>query len=342
MDLPCRETRVTVRMDPNGTLRDLRVLRLENDQVSVGLLPEVGAKIWNFVHRPSGHNLLWHNPHLLPARQAFGASFDDNWSGGWDELLPNDLPRPAPNGDLLPDHGEVWSQESEWEVLEDGPKRCSARFTTYGRVLPTRFEKVISLEGNDPFVRLHYTYTNLAPYPIDFLWNIHPALAVSEHTRLEVPADRGITDPWGEDRFEGNAAFTWPHATDRDGRKVDLRRVDPPDAGVADMHYLIDVQEGWYAATDQAAGIGFALAFPRAIFPHVWLFRALGGWRGLYTLILEASTGYPYDLEVARQRGTCGHLDAGASIEAEVLAIAYSGISAVAEVRPDGQILPRR
>jgi hypothetical protein len=199
---------------------------------------------------------------------------------------------------------------------------------------------VLSLQEDDSFLRIRYTLSNLARHPIDFLWNIHPALAISEHTRLAVPAERGITDPWRETQFQGNTAFTWPNAVDRDGRKVDLRRVNPPGAAVADMHYLVDVRDGWYAATDQAAGVGFALAFPRAIFPHVWLFRALGGWRGLYTLILEASTGYPYDLDVARQRGTCGHLEPGASIEAEVLAIAYSGVSDVADVRPTEKILP--
>jgi hypothetical protein len=326
-------------IDPDAKCRDLRLIRLENQHLCVEVLPEAGAKIYNFVHKPSGRNLLWHNPHLPPVRLPFGAAYDDNWSGGWDELLPNDLPRPTPDGDLLPDHGEVWSQEAEWEVLEDRPQRCAARFTTYGRVLPTRFEKVLSLQEDDSFLRIRYTFSNLARHPIDFLWNIHPALAISQHTRLAVPAERGITDPWRETQFQGNTAFTWPNAVDRDGRKVDLRRVDPPGAGIADMHYLVDVRDGWYAATDQAAGVGFALAFPRAIFPHVWLFRALGGWRGLYTLILEASTGYPYDLDVARQRGTCGHLEPGASIEAEVLAIAYSGISDVADVRPDGRVI---
>ncbi len=227
----------------------------------------------------------------------------------------------------------------DWIRLNHLPTKLSDQFAPLVQLL--QLLQVLSLQEDDSFLRLRYTFTNLARHPIDFLWNIHPALAISEHTRLAIPADRGITDPWRETRFEGNAAFTWPYAVDRAGQKVDLRRVDPPGAGVADMHYLVEVQDGWYAVTDQAAGVGFALAFPRAIFPHVWLFRALGGWRGLYTLILEASTGYPYDLEVARQRGPCGHLEPGASIEAEVLAIAYSGISDVANVRPDGRVIPK-
>ena len=329
-----------LRFDPNGRIRDLHLLSLENEHLRLEVLPEIGAKIWSFRHLASGRELLWHNPHLPPARQAFGASFDDNWSGGWDELLPNDLPRLAPGGDLLPDHGEVWSQEAEWEVVEDRPERVTVRFVTYGRVLPTRFEKCITLEAGASFARLAYAYTNLAPHPIDFLWNIHPALAVSPRTRLDLPAARGITDSWRATHFTGNAAFTWPFITDRSGQPVDLRQVSPPASAQADMHYLIDVLQGWYAATDSESGVGFALRFPRTAFPHVWLFRALGGWRGLYTLILEASTGYPYDLDVARRQGTCGHLEPGATLEAEALAVAFAGVHGVAGVGADGQILP--
>ncbi len=318
----------------------LPVVRMENELVCIDVLPEAGAKIFNFVHKPSGRNLLWHNPHVLPARQAYGAAFDDNWSGGWDELLPNDLPSPAPEGDMLPDHGEVWSQAAEWEILENRESACQVSFTSYGRVLPTRFEKAITLREGEPFIRIHYTYTNLARYPIDFLWNIHPALTVTEHTWLDVPASTGITDAWREERFQGNTTFHWPRAVDRQGRQVDLRAVEPAEGGAADMHYLTGLRQGWYAATDRQAKVGFALSFPLEVFRCVWLFRALGGWRGLYTLILEASTGYPYDLTVARQRGTCGHLEPGAKLEAEVLAIATSGMSSVSEVRANGEVLP--
>jgi hypothetical protein len=328
-----------VTIDTHWQYHGLQVVRIENDLLCVDVLPELGAKIYNFVHKPSGRNLLWHNPSLPPAHQHFGASFDDSWSGGWDELLPNDVPLPAPDGDMLPDHGEVWAQPAEWEVVAAGSKRAEVRFVTHGRVLPTRFEKSLCLEQGDPFLRLSYSYQNLGLTPFDFLWNIHPALAITPETRLDVPARRGITDPWHATRFPGDQSFEWPLVTDLDGKTVDLSLVEPPESGLADMHYLVGVEAGWYAATDRRAGTGFALSFPTAVFPHVWLFRSLGGWRGLYTLILEASTGYPYDLEVARRNGTCAHLAPGETLSAEVLAIAYSGVASVSRVEPDGRVV---
>ena len=136
-----------LRLDFDWQYRGLQVVRLENDLLCIDVLPELGAKIYNFVHKPSGRNLLWHNPTLPPARQHYGAAYDDNWSGGWDELLPNDLPRAAPGGDLLPDHGEFWSQAADWEVTAASERRIEVRFSSHGRVLATRFEKTICLEA---------------------------------------------------------------------------------------------------------------------------------------------------------------------------------------------------
>ena len=264
-------------------------------------------------------------------------------AAGWDELLPNDLPRPAEanGGDLLPDHGEFWSQAAGWEVVTASPTRLEVRFTSYGRVLPTRFEKTICLEAGAPYARLNYAYHNLGLAPIDFLWNIHPALAISPHTRLDVPRACGDYRTRGtrssSRRMGISSGLT--SATARGGW-LTSGKSKPPDSGVADMHYLVDVEQGWYAATDREAGVGFALSFPTAVFPHVWLFRTFGGWRGLYTLILEASTGYPYDLDVARQNGTCAHLGAGESLTADALAIAYAGIESVSRVEADGRVVP--
>jgi hypothetical protein len=326
-------------IDANWEYCGLRVIRIENDFLSMNILPELGAKIFSLVHKPSGRDLLWHNPRLAPAPVAYGASFDDNWSGGWDELIPNDLPRPAPDGDLLPDHGEFWSQRADWRIVQASATTCEVRFSTRGRVLPAAFEKTITLTARDSFARIAYTLSNQGPSSFPFLWNIHPALAVNQASWLDVPAEKGITDPWRESQFIGGASFRWPYAVDHTGAQVDLRRVLGPESGVADMHYLVDVSDGWYAVTDQQARIGFALRFPRAVFPHIWLFRTFGGWRGLHTLILEASTGYPSDLAVAVRDGTCAALGPHAALEAEVLAIPYAGVASVAGVSPDGEIL---
>jgi hypothetical protein len=319
--------------------RGLQVVRLENELISIDILPELGGKIYNFIHIPSDRNLLWHNPRIPPARQQFGARFDDAWSGGWDELIPNDIPTLVIGNEMLPDHGEVWSQASEWQVIKSSESKATVRFVNHGHVLPTTFEKTISLQRGKPFCTVQYRLTNLGRQPVDFLWNIHPAMAISPTTRLDLRARRGIVEKWGTDHFEGGSEYDWPYAIDRSGKRFDLRQVHPPESALADHHYLPDVAEGWYAVTDTQARVGFGLLFPTKVFPHLWLFRTFGGWRGLYTLILEASNGYPNDLAIARQTGRCGHLEPDQTIEAEVKAIAYSGHAAVERIEPDGTVV---
>ena len=326
-------------VETEGKLGDLRAIHIENEALSLVVLPELGAKIYSLVHRPSGRELLWQNPRLAPERAAYGAVFDDHWSGGWDELLPNDLPRPAPGGDLLPDHGEFWSQAADWRLVSVTPHGCELRFGCNGRVLPSRFEKTLLLTDSDPFLRIRYVYANLGPEPFPLLWNIHPAMAIGPDSRLDVPAGEGLTDPWHASRIPAGTRFHWPFVPDQTGRPVDLRRVEEEASAIADMHYLTDVREGWYAVTHRKEKVGFALRFPREVFPHVWLFRTFGGWRGLNTLILEASTGYPYDLEVAASQGTCRVLAPHETLEAEILAIPFAGLEAVAGVEPDGRVV---
>jgi hypothetical protein len=326
-------------LDTEWQYKGLQVVRIENELICVDVLPQVGAKIYNFVHKPSGKNLLWHNLHVAPAPCAFGARFDDLWSGGWDELIPNDVPVPFPNGDILPDHGEVWNQAAEWHVGGASKEAVTVTFVSYGRVLPTRFEKELSLRAGDPFLRVRYTYANLGPKPIQFLWNIHPALAVSGATRLDVPAGRGIVDGWNTELFDAGTEYEWPFATDRHGRQHDLRQVPDAAEAIADHHYFPTVKEGWYAATDRGERVGFGMVFPTAVLPHVWLFRTLGGWRGLNTLILEISTGYgTTDLLKAQAAGHCARVDAGQAVHAEVLAVAYAGVDSVARIDAGGQV----
>ena len=250
-------------------------------------------------------------------------------------MIPNDIPTPVFGNEMLPDHGEIWSQPSEWQVE---PDESSVRFVNYGHVLPTLFEKTISLRPGESYCTVQYRLTNTGRRPIDFLWNIHPAMAISPATRLDVPARRGLIEDWGTNHLEAGYEYNWPTAIDRSGRIIDMTRVLPMESDIADQHYLPEVSEGWYAVTDTQSKVGFGITFPTSIFPNLWLFRTFGGWRGLYTLILEVSNGLSTNLAIARETGRCGHLTPGQVIEAEIKAVAYSGYENVERVNLDGSV----
>jgi len=87
--------------------------------------------------------------------------------------------------------------------------------------------------------------------------------------------------------------------------------------------------------------VGFGMSFPTSVFPNLWLFRTFGGWRGLYTLILETSNGLSFDLALARKKGECGHLDPGQIVEVEIKAVAYCGLESVEKIDSDGSVRRR-
>jgi hypothetical protein len=330
---------MAARVDTDWSYKGLQIVRLENELIRLDVLPQLGAKIWNIVHKPSNRNMLWHNPHVAPQTQPFRAHFDDVWSGGWDELIPNDVPTEALFGDVLPDHGEIWSQPAEWEIVENEANSTAVRFVNYGRIYSTRFEKTISLRANKPFFQVQYCYTNLGVTPIDFLWNIHPALNSSPDTHLDLPSRRAVTDSWSSLLCDGGTEFRWPYLVTRSGQKIDLRMM-PEKGSLADiLIYMPDVEAGWYAATDTAAKIGFGISFPKDVFPNLWLFRSSGSWRGLYTQIVEISNGLSTQLSIARKTENCGHLEPQEEVQAEIVAVVYTGLTSVKRIEPDGNVI---
>src|SRR5579862_3824282 len=150
-------------MNPNleqntGTLHGLRAHVLENSLLRVVILPEAGAKIWQIHYKPLAADLLWNNPHLGPARQPLYASYDDTWSGGWDELFPNDE-----GGKLLglnlPDHGELWTGEWLAEPVDAGGV-AALRLCFETPVSHFLVEKTVLLRPAHAVLEVQYKLTN--------------------------------------------------------------------------------------------------------------------------------------------------------------------------------------
>src|SRR5674476_80277 len=84
---------MTARVSTNGAHGVLQALVLENELLRTMVLPELGGKLWQLTGQRTGQEFLWHNAQLQPGQVPFGATHDDNFFGGWDELFPNDVPR---------------------------------------------------------------------------------------------------------------------------------------------------------------------------------------------------------------------------------------------------------
>lgn len=326
-----------VRIDDRWSVRGLPVVTLENRQIRVVICPTLGARVLHFEHRASGIDMLWQNPRIEHRIVPIGASYDDNFAGGWDELFPNDLAGPV--GDAIyPDHGELWCQPWDHTIEHADAESVTLYLRRTGAVTTTTVEKWITLRTNESQLRFRHRITNHGPAALDFLWKLHPALTVDEGDRIDVPGATGeLVDP-SFGRVTTPPHFSWPLAPQANGQAIDMSVVPPID-GTRDFVYVRDLSDGWCALRRTQHGIGFGLTFPTSVFNSVWLFMTFGGWRGYATVVLEPCTTVPKDLNAAIRAGTARRLATGASLECEVHAILFEGNDPLTGFADDGQPL---
>lgn len=323
---------MSCRVDAGWSSCGLRSLRVENERISVEILPSLGGKIHQFVDKARDLDVLWHAPGVAPRAAPLHADFDDHWSGGWDEIFPCGLRSTNRYGDELPHMGELWTGEAAWSIVEAGPDHVEVVLSQSTPITPARWTRTLSLEAGSPVLDVAYTLENVGSAAFDFNWGLHPALEISPSTRFDIPARRGEVDDSGGDLLgRTGQVYDWPQLG-----SLDLRQALSPTANCFALHYLTELEDGWVAATDIARQRGFGLVFDRAVLPVVWLWLVYGGWRDYYHAILEPWTGYPSSLVQALQRGRALTLLPGEVLETRVAAIVYSGVRSVHRLERDG------
>jgi hypothetical protein len=288
---------------------------MKNEFLSLTVLPELGAKIYDMIYLPLKRNLLWHNPRVPPRKAYHGARFDDYWCGGWDEIFPNDA-ETIVNGERYPDMGEIWSLDWDYQINQQ--RNLVSLLTSVScPISPVEVIREVKLAKAESGMKLRYQIKNLSKDAIKFLWKLHPAFEINDSCEIEIPAKRGIIDPRYQKHFSSRS-YAWPDATYKGGSKVNVSKVTGKLKETCTLHYLTDLSDGYATFKDRKNGVQCRISFPKDVLDNVWLFLAYGGWRSLYNLVLEPSTSYPYDLNDAIKQNTVGELDGGKKLDVTI------------------------
>lgn len=318
--------------------KGIDAVTLENPRLRLDILTGLGAKIYNLIDLECGRNLLWHNHRVVPAPAPFGSNFDDHWAGGWDEPFPNGA-QASFDGTVRPYLGELWARPWQWEVLGDADD-VSVHLWCDAVITPARVEKWITLDPTKPIVRFHHRITNTGLEAFDFMFGIHPALAVRPGDRIDLPA--AIVDV-GESRDNRlgvvGRQYPWPMVSDASGREVDLRSIMDSSAATYGLLYAHRLSKGWLAVSAHDGGPSLALAFPTDIFRSVWLWLVYGGWRGFHHVAVEPWTGHPASIDAAYRLGETSRLAARESLQFDVTATIYRGLRQVRDVTMEGEVV---
>ena len=330
------------RIDDRWKFNDLAAVTMENELLKVVVLTDHGAKIHEIVYKPSDRDFLYHNPRISPTRPVYGQNVDNWWTGGIDECIPCGWDSQY-KGEMYPSLGETWSERWSYEVEAWGPEEITVHMWCPCRVAPLLVERWMSLRSGEALIHMAHKVTNVSASaePFEFLWGLHPGLALNPNMRIDLPAGQMAVDETSPDYSPERPSYEWPEFTDPDGHTVDMRVVLSPEANLWRLHYA-HLKDGWLALTDTAAREGIGLVFPVDVFPHSWLWLVYGGWRGLYCAGIEAWTGYPPTLEHAVAQGRFRQLKKGESLEAQTKIVVYTGLVEVTGIQPTGEVVGRR
>ncbi len=321
----------------------MQTLILENELLRASIIIDFGAKIFEFIHKRSDRDLLYHHPRVEIRTPVYGVNADNWWHGGIDEAIPTGHVSKY-EGEEYPYLGEVWSLPWKFDIISREDDNVVVHLWRTTVIAPLLVEKWITMRSGEAMLHFRHKVTNLGLSEFKFLWGIHPALAINPNSRIDIPAqDVLIEESLPNDRLGSrNTTYTWPYAKNKEGKKVDMRIVQPAGAQTCDFHFATKLTDGWLAVTDQAAKVGFGLVFPKDIFKVIWLWLVYGGWRGVYCAAVEAWTGYPAKLHEAVERGVYSTLGPKKSLECKTLALAYEGVSAVERITSTGEVIGSR
>jgi galactose mutarotase-like enzyme len=282
-------------------------IALENAEIGLMIRPDLGGRIDQLVDHQTGHEWLWHSPQYDPSQTrnlSVGASFDENWSGGWDEIFPNDAAGEFQGRNLV-DHGELWSQQ--WEIKERSQLSLTLGITC--QTVPVRVEKSIVLDQEHPSFQIHYRFENLSDEGIPFLFKHHAAIAIEAGDEILLPDCDIEPVELGFSRIIGQAGKTrFPNAIDSEGNSISLQQTPARSSLLQEFFYSSELAAGECGVKNLRSRSSLKMTFSQNDFPFVWVFQSYGGWQGHYVLVMEPCTTMPYDLEVARRRGSIAEL----------------------------------
>ena len=167
-------------------------IHVHTGTIELSLMPELGGKVSSLRDLRSGREWLWRHPRfpyqLVPHGSSYTAQSD---TGGWDECFPSVAECVYPSapwqGAAVQDHGELWSQPAEFEMDEnDGGVKLRTR--SEGVVLPYTFTRTLTLTANSSVIRTNYEVSNNSDQPMNYVWCIHPLLAIEPGMELRLPA----------------------------------------------------------------------------------------------------------------------------------------------------------
>jgi hypothetical protein len=188
-----------------------RLVILENDYLQVSFLPELGGRLWQILHKPSGDTMFYQNAVVKPS--PWGPEQQLGWLalGGLEWALP------------VNEHGYDWGTPWEFTTFQNEVGTVGARIATPddGRLLSATI--TVTLAPDMASVQVQPALYNHAPHALDFhFWQTAmlapgPGNHVGPELRFVIPARTMMIHSTGDPMLPGpEQRITWPRTFGRD------------------------------------------------------------------------------------------------------------------------------
>jgi hypothetical protein len=191
-----------------------------------------------------------------------------------------------------------------WSVTDvTGGTEPTVTLMADSRIVRTHCVKEFRLLKDGVTLSVTYRIRSEEARPFHFLFKQHLPIAIAPGCRLLLPGGRvEPVDPRFSTLLPSGEAFDWPHAYHA-GSVVDLRQIPLASRKVQDFVYVRDLTAAWCSIEDSVADATIRMDYDSKVLPFVWLFLTYGGWRDLYTVVLEPCSNMPKDLTDAVRAG---------------------------------------
>jgi galactose mutarotase-like enzyme len=294
---------------------EFRIIGLGNDEIEIRVIPQLGSKICSLLNPRTGREWMWHPPgQLRYFANMTGDAFAESTLVGADECLPTVAACQWRNR-ALTDHGEAWSEP--W-ILDDSAL-AHERIVTRLRlpISPLVIERTMKLQGSR--VRMHYKLQNVADESFEYIWALHPMMAIEDGDQLIMPPECHLVrldatvincDLRGRGQF-----IHYP----KPALDINLELLEFGRESAAIKFFTEPLSTGCAGLRNRRNGeyIVYSTNPYELNTFGVWINR--GGWSGYHHVAIEPTNGAPDPLDLAvSQWGRFSALEPGETREWEV------------------------
>lgn len=291
-------------------------IEVRNECLRAVIIPELGGRVWQLEDVIRGRQWIWHREGTPLKRARLGAVYDDVWAGGWEELFPNDAPTLFEKRELA-DHGEWWTLSWDIKEIVEGTT-VRIGLEAVSSTVKAKCEKEFELNEGSNKLLVRYRIQSQEVEPFHFLFKQHLPVLITRNCRLSLPGGMVTeVDPAFSTTMRGPGPHTWPYAGEENSG-VDMSIIPDKSAKSKEFVYVEDLPQPWCGVEDLGVQAAIRMEYDPVKFPYVWLFLTYGGWRGLYTAVLEPCTNMPKDLRTAVDLGQSTQLQPGEIFETKV------------------------